>query len=198
MNNNNTFDLNNFLNVQNKIINKLKCPYKKINQIIDLFLISIIEEVYEAKEEIKTGNVESFQLEIIDILMYIGSCINELKNGLIENDEYYNDTVKYYDNIINYRIKYNKEYQKNFYLEYDDFIDDLMKIRMKFPERKYHKKFNGEINDQERNHESINILLNIFSLVFDKYIIIPIEELNILINDKQNMVLSLETNSVGY
>lgn len=117
-----TFDINQFMNIQNDIMKKYKLSDEFDFSTLDKYIGQINEELQEVlTSKDKHERVE----EIIDALMYMGSTASYLLNS---------DTME----IEKYIVMIN-----NYDVSLDDFIKDLFikitTLRRLFPERKWHK-----------------------------------------------------------
>lgn len=180
-----TFELEPFVRIQKLIAEKF--PPNGIQKDIDKFdklLLQSLEEIFEIKI---ARNPEEVAEEVIDLMMYLGSLYNTMKDYSKEIEipkHHFNVTMKNNKDVINSKLYDVLDYVEN----------SLFSIRRQYPERKWHKEYNiSSIDKEKRFNTTLYVILEcikkvaevLFEMVLDE------ERLIELINYKQNYILSI-------
>lgn len=132
---NNIFDLEKFLDVQYKIYKKFVPPTHSDTCLekFDKLLINLNEEMIEYLDEFNHNDKVD---ELVDVIMYTGTCIAVWKD---EYPEQYKLAIESCDNV--YKPVDSESALKNIFSKHHF---DLVRVRRNFSERKWHKPHNPE------------------------------------------------------
>lgn len=180
-----TFELEPFVRIQKLIAEKF--PPNGIQKDIDKFdklLLQSLEEIFEIKI---ARNPEEVAEEVIDLMMYLGSLYNTMKD--------YSKEIEIPKHHFNVTMKNNKDIMNGKLYDVLDYVENsLFSIRRQYPERKWHKEYNiSSIDKEKRFNTTLYVILEcikkvaevLFEMVLDE------EKLIELINYKQNYILSI-------
>jgi len=180
-----TFELEPFVRIQKLIAEKF--PPNGIQKDIDKFdklLLQSLEEIFEIKI---ARNPEEVAEEVIDLMMYLGSLYNTMKD--------YSKEIEIPKHHFNVTMKNNKDIMNGKLYDVLDYVENsLFSIRRQYPERKWHKEYNiSSIDKEKRFNTTLYVILEcikkvaevLFEMVLDE------ERLIELINYKQNYILSI-------
>lgn len=190
------FSLVDFLKVQACIATKFPNPKNNEIEMIDSFILHIIEEAEECNIEIENNNHEKMIEEFIDCFMYVFSFLYTylLKNCINKNDEEYEVIFDelYKEFIIN---KNELEYHNTNNIVNIIVKDFVWRLRRLFPERKYHKNYKKLTKKEEINRATR--VFFVFMDIIDELSFKLIRECGMTLNDlnrkileKQNYILN--------
>jgi len=173
-------DMKEFVARQKVIYDKYIDNLSKSSHIdlIDKYILQIIEEVEEARAETGKGREDFLHEELIDIAMYCGSTLFAIHYKYVVND-----------NVI-FSIAKNDIIDINNLLE--SITNRIIKERRNFPERKWHKKYDSSLINNDRIGSFTDclmlIIFDIFSYLLSEC---TYEEINIILNKKQRFITEL-------
>lgn len=184
-----TINVKEIIEHQQKVVTKFPCSYYKTSQIVDSFIIQILEECYEAEDARINGTLDEFQFEIIDILMYLYSFYIALYFDL--KCETVNDIELIDDEIVD-DVKEVKPINAGFNSTLTSDMNSLMfEIRRKFPERKYHKPYDPSKIEVNRMRDCMNIIKIAIDYIFDRCIFVNAESFKEMLFEKESYINSL-------
>ena len=169
-----SFKLRDFIEKQGKIADKYmdKLSNNTDMEIIDKYILQILEEVWEAKTAKSHGE---FVDEILDVAMYTGSFYSVF-NKLSESD------LESVDERIYFTVSERS---------INTISDDLINLRRLYPERKWHKNEKIPVGKNERFEISKKILLSILETCIIIATDYDEEEANEYLSIKQDYILYL-------
>ena len=132
---NNIFNIEKFIDVQYKIYKKFIPPTHSDTSLekFDKLLINLSEEMVEYLDELEINSEEKVE-ELVDVIMYTGTCIAVWKDEYPEQYRLALETCKQEYKAEDFEVSMSYIFSKQFY--------ENIRIRRNFSERKWHKPHN--------------------------------------------------------
>jgi hypothetical protein len=183
------FNVEEFIKGQEDIYNKFVPPTANNTPLekFDKLLINLSEEMIETEWEYLRKGMSSkeFKEELVDVIMYTGTCIVCWKECLPEDE---------FNKIINSLIIEPMNYKNNLILNFSIHYFDSISVRRGFSERKWHKPLNPNEDKISTIKKLLGVQIKYLGLYISQLAFLldgELESVSEMIREKQSFIYTL-------